>query len=824
MLNIWLTRIFAVHLQPKSGKPYAVYLGSNYKMIEYKKLGFAHLMKLMLRYWQWFLLSVVICLCAALLYVRYVTPVYKFSARVLVLQADNPGHGSSNRMLKYVKNVGSVSKALGVDNEVEMLWSSALMQDVVMSLKLYTDYRVDGWPKRRLVYATQPISVDLDPVHLDSIDKIAYDEYCSISMKMKRKSDRDSTILVDGILASDDDIVWGFKRKIKSFPAVIKTPYGTLTLTRNPNGESFNAGQVWYISIEPPLGKAMEYLGHLRVSQLEVPYYSYRRLERFYYKKSGIVKLTLVDRNKRRGVDILKQYAASYNRRANQDKNEVAEHTEAFINERLVKLSEELGQKDNSIVDIKQQSYLTKLADATQSVVQADRYSSKLIETEAELMMLNYLNEYVTQPENKYKIIPSNMGLRNGVTEKMIRQYNKIVQERKRMLMSASEESPQVKRLTSEADDINAAILAALQQAQQTVAIEHKGIGTQYAAYRGKIAGAPRAEKVLADVGREQKIKNRLFKILLQKREENSIAQSSIATHGKLIDEPMLEGKVRPNLWKALGIALGISIAIPYGVFFLLGFFRYKVENRKELEKMTELPIIGEVPMVSANVKKTAGIVVRFGENEAITESFRMIRSNVHFMLKSGEHTILFTSSTSGEGKSFCAANLAMSYALLQKKAILCGLDIRKPALGSLFNIEDKDKGISTLLSLAVVTEADVENQIQPSGLDEYLDILPAGPIPPNPTELFARESFAQVMSILKKKYDYVILDTAPVGLVTDTLLIGRHADMTVFVCRAFYTPGYSINQLNFLAEEKRLPNASFVINGVEAISQKAYN
>ena len=793
-------------------------------MIEYKKLSFAHLMKLMLRYWQWFLLSVVICLCAALLYARYVTPVYMFSARMLVLQADNPGHLSSNRMLKYVKDVGSVSKALGVDNELEMMWSVDLMRDVVKSLKLYTDYKVDGWPKRRLVYATQPISVDLDPLHLDSIDKIAYDEYCCISLKMRRESDRDSTILVDGILTSEDDIVWAFKRRVKTFPGKIKTPYGTLILTWNSQGEPFDTKQVWYADIEPPLGKAMEYLGHLRVSRLEDPYYEERWFERFYYKKSGIVKLTLVDRNRRRGVDILKQFVTSYNRRANQDKNEVALHTEAFINERLVKLSEELGQKDDSIVNIKQQGDLTKLADASQSVVMANRFNSKLIEAEAERMMLNNLKEYVAKPENKYKIIPSNMSLRNDVTERMIRQYNRIIQERNRLLLSAAEESPQVKILTSEADEMKTAILTALRQAQQTVAIEKRGIGAQYAAHRGKIASAPLAEKVMADVGRELKIKNRLFKILLQKREETSIAQSSTAIHGKLIDEPLLEGKVRPNLWKYLGIALGISIAIPYGVFFLLGFFRYKVETRKELEKMTELPIIGEVPMVGENVKETAGIVVQFGENETITECFRLIRSNVHFMLKNGEHTILFTSSTSGEGKSFCAANLAMSYALLQKRTILCGLDIRKPTLSRLFNMEDKDKGISTLLSLAVVTDADVEKQIQPSGLDEYLDILAAGPVPPNPTELFARESFGQVMTILKKKYDYVILDTAPVGLVTDTLLIGRHADMTVFVCRAFYTPGYSINQLNFFAEEKRLPNASFVINGVETLSQNIFN
>ena len=785
------------------------------KMKVRNSLGFAHLIKMVAHRWQWFLLSVVICLCAALLYVHYVTPVYKISGRLMIHQSDNYGHRGSTRMLRYVSNLGEVKRTEGVDNEIEMLWSSTLMHDVVMSLKLYADYRVKEGRKKRQVYATQPVSADLDRFHLDSIDKIAYEDYCSIDMLLKRKSEQDSTILLKGVLDCNDESVWTFQRQIKTLPEVIETPFGTLTLTKNPNGEPLTAGQEWLICIEPPLATALDCLGRLGVTKLEKESDSYRWLRSYFLKMSSIVELTYVDHLKRRGLDIINQIAISYNRRANDDKNEIALRTEAFINERIARLSKELGQTDESIKEIKQQGDLTNLADGARSIAQADRFGSELTEAQAQGMMLDYLGEYISKPENKYEIIPSNMGMRNSVSEEMIGKYNEIVQERKRLLRSASEESPQVKTLTAEADEMSAAIQAALQQAKHLTATEQERLMSQYSNFRGKVFDTPVAEKALTDAGRQQYVRNRLFKLLLQRREENSIALSSTSNHGKLIDEPMVEGQIRPNLWKAFCIALGVGICCPFAIFFLLGFFRYKIENLKDLEEMTERPIIAEVPLAGDDVKGKAGIVIRSGVNEPITEAFRMMRTNIHFMLKGEGNTILFTSSTSGEGKSFCAANLAMSCALLGKRVILCGMDLRRPALGQLFALEESGKGLTILLGMEEITEADVCNQIVPSGIDQNLDLLQAGPIPPNPTELLARESFGQVMAILKKMYDYVILDTAPVGLVTDSLPIGCYADMTIFVCRAEFTPNYAVAQLNQLSIENRLPNTCFILNGL---------
>ena len=769
-----------------------------------------------MRHWQWFLLSVIICLCLAQFYYNYVTPVYQLSAKMLIKQPDNVRHRSSNRMLKYVQNVGSVSNTEGLENEVEKLWTSTLMRDVVMNLKLYADYKKKGKLKDSTVYATQPISVDLDPLHLDSLDLLAYDEFRSINLRMYRKSDSDSVIRVIGILESDDEIIGSFKHKIKELPAFIDTPFGTLTFTKNHQGEPLKAGKDISVTIEPPLYKALTYLSRLSVSTDQQNYEDEERWIRTYIlKMTSMAKLTLSETNVRRGMDVLRQMPISYNHLANADKNEIALRTEEFINNRLVSLSKELNSRDRSITNIKQQGQLTSLTDASRSVEMANKLSTELTEKLSQQMMIADLKQYVDAPENRYAIIPSNTGQKDGVYVKLIDQYNRIVQERNRLLKSASEESPQVKQLTSTADEMHAAISTALQQAQQTTDIAQKGIGSAYSRFQGQVKGASKTERELADEARQQAVMKRLYKLLLQKREENSIKLSSSSNHGKLIDEPLLEGKIRPKFWIIHGIALGAGIAIPYAFFFILGFLRYKLDDHQELESLTTLPIIADVPFASEDRKEKAGIVARSGSNDRMADVFRQMRLNVCFMLKGEGNTILFTSSTSGEGKTFCAANLAVSFALMEKKVILCGMDIRKPALGVLFELNDLDKGLTPLLQMKDVTIEDVKSQIQPSGIEDNLDLLLAGPVPPNPAEVLTRDSFSQVMTILKKEYDYVILDTAPVGLVTDTLNIGRYANTTIFLCRAGYTPKYAIGQLNDLADQGKLPSPCFVINDV---------
>ena len=269
-------------------------------------------------------------------------------------------------------------------------------------------------------------------------------------------------------------------------------------------------------------------------------------------------------------------------------------------------------------------------------------------------------------------------------------------------------------------------------------------------------------------------------------------------------------------------IALILGLAIPAGVIFIVNFMRYKIEGHDDVAKLTSLPILADVAIASETAKTKADIVVHENQNNQMEEVFRSLRTNLQFIMAENEKVVLFTSSTSGEGKTFTAANLAVSFALLDKKVVLVGLDIRKPRLAELFEINDHQHGITNLLTQPDPTAADVKKQILKSGISNNLDILMAGPIPPNPAELVARKSLDQVIDILKETYDYVLIDSAPVGLVTDTLQIGRVANATVFLCRADYTPKEAFGYVNDLAKEKKLPNMCVVINGID-MSKKKY-
>ena len=540
-------------------------------------------------------------------------------------------------------------------------------------------------------------------------------------------------------------------------------------------------------------------------------------------KQTSIAELTLKNQDTRRGLDFLNQLAICYNRQANADKNEIALKTEEFINGRLEKIDAELGSTENSLENYKKRNAVTSLeADAAQSLTQSSQYESKLSEANSQIQLLDYLREFVDNPRNEYKIIPSNIGLNDHASTALIASYNQSVQDRNRLLRSASEEAPQVRTLTATLGDLQSSIRTALLQARRSADIQRQSIQRQYSKYQSRIGSTPEKERVLTQIGRQQEVKSGLYLLLLQKREENSISLAATADKGKLIDEPQSMGKVSPKGAIILLVAVVLGLGIPFAVLLVIQLLSFRIEGHDDLLRLTRLPVVADVPVASDNVKTAAGIVVQANKNNQIDEIFRSMRTNIQFMMKEHDQVILFTSSTSGEGKTFLAANLAVSFALLGKKVILCGLDIRKPALGRLFNLKDRTVGISQLLVKDQISDTDLRTTICPSGVNDNLDLLLAGPTPPNPTELLARENLHQIVEMLKKEYDYVILDTAPVGLVTDTLQISRYANVNCYVCRADYTPKTNIGLVNTLAEEEKLKNVCIILNGVD-MSKKKY-
>ena len=326
----------------------------------------------------------------------------------------------------------------------------------------------------------------------------------------------------------------------------------------------------------------------------------------------------------------------------------------------------------------------------------------------------------------------------------------------------------------------------------------------------------------MKQIDRQQEVKSGLYLMLLQKREENSISLAATADKGKLIDIPQLVGQVSPQRSMILIIAFLIGIAIPSLAIFLIKLFSYKIEGHDDVLKLTKLPILADVPVASDTAKTKADIVVHKNQNNQMEEIFRSMRTNLLFMMKEGEKVILCTSTTSGEGKTFIASNLSMSFALLERKVILVGLDIRKPRLAELFGLDDHHHGITNLLTKEKPTWSEIESQILSSEINKNLDLLMAGPIPPNPTELIARPALEIIIDNLKQHYDYILIDTAPIGLVTDTMQVGRIANTSVYLCRADYTPKDSFRLINDLAFEKKLPNMCIVLNGVD-MSKKKY-
>lgn len=772
---------------------------------EKSSFDFATIYTVLILNWKWFVLSLIICMGAAHIYLRYATPIYQSAAKLLI--KDDEGSRSSfkgGNSIMSATNLGIISNSNGIDNEMEILKSRTLAQQTVYDLKLYVNYRHEGKLKDHILYGDQEVNIDMDLEHLKKLN-------APMNLKITREGRNyhvtgSYNVPIDNNSFNPEAV--NIDKTFSALPATIGTRVGVVRFTQNGNymlrdGESLKATMI------APEIAAGKYVGNLNVTESS--------------KTTTIVDLVLNDEIPQRAIDYLKQLAIVYNRQANEDKNEIAVRTEQFINQRLEKINAELGSTEGQLENYKKRNNMVELKmNATQAVANADQYAQKLSEANTQVALLDELTRYMNEPSNRHQPIPSNVGLSDASATSLINEYNKIALQRNQLLHSASENSPTVTPLTAQLDDLNSSIKRAMTQARAGLRIQRNSIAAQAGKYEGQINNTPEQERMLTQIGRQQEVKSGLYLMLLQKREENSISLAATADKGKLIDTPVFAGKVTPKNYMIMLIALILGLAIPAGILFLLEFFRYKIEGHNDVAKLTDLPIIADVAIASERAKTKADIIVHENKNNLMEEIFRSLRTNLQFLLKQHDKVIMFTSTTSGEGKTFIASNVAISFALLGKKVILVGLDVRKPRLAELFEIDDHHHGITNLLVKDEVNWSNVKEQIVPSGINDKLDILMAGPVPPNPGELVTRESLEQTMEQLKEHYDYILIDTAPVGLVTDTLALGRISNATVYVCRADFTQKASFGLINSLSMEKKLPNMSIVLNGVD-LSKKKY-
>ena len=762
--------------------------------IDVKELLFKYLI-----HWPWFVGAVVACLIAAWVYLHVSTPVYNISATVLIKDDKKGGSAGMLSGLESLGLDGMISSSQNIDNEIEVLRSKTIVKEVVEDLGLYISYTdEDEFPSRNM-YKTSPVQVSLTPQEADLLE-----EPMIVKMALQPQGSMDVTVKID-----DDE----YQKHFEKLPAVFPTDKGTLAFFLTPDSvlsskrtsEETTASEKTTrnitATINKPLAVAKWCCKNMTIEPTS--------------KTTSVAVISLKNSNVQRGKDFINKLLEMYNINTNNDKNEVAQKTAEFINERISIISKELGSTEKDLESFKRGAGITDLtSDAQIALTGSAEYEKKRVENQTQINLLQDLQKYMRN--EGYEVLPSNIGLQDLNLAAAINRYNDVLVERKRLLRTSTENNPTIINLDTSISAMKENVQVSLDRVLRGLFITKADLDREASRYSRRISEAPGQEREFVSIARQQEIKAGLYLMLLQKREENAITLAATANNAKIIDEAIADdAPVAPRSKITYLIALILGVGIPVGVIYLLELTKFKIEGRADVEKLTSAPIVGDIPLTD---EKQGAIAVFENQNNLMSETFRNVRTNLQFMLGNDKKVILVTSTVSGEGKSFISGNLAISLSLLGKKVVIVGLDIRKPGLNKVFNISKREQGITQYLANP---EKNLMDLVQLSDVSKNLYILPGGTVPPNPTELLARDGLDKAIETLKKNFEYVILDTAPVGMVTDTLLIGRVADLSVYVCRADYTRKNEYTLINELIDGNKLPNLCTVINGLDLKKRK---
>ena len=755
-----------------------------------EEVNFQELLFRYLIHWPWFVASVLFCVICAFAYLKVATPIYNVSATVLIKDEDKGGGATMASELEKMGLGGMMNTKSNVDNEVEVLKSKSLALEVVEQLNLYVSYRnEDGWLSKEM-YRTSPVLVSLTPQEADQLEK---------PMKVKMN------LLDPGKM--DVEIEVGekkYQKHLDKLPAVFPTDEGTVAFLANSDTLAGKWGKVQHItaSIGKPMAVAKGYSKALFIAPTS--------------KTTSVVTISLKNSSTQRGKDFINKLIEVYNINTNNDKNEVAQKTAEFIDERIAIISKELGSTEQDLETFKRTAGITDLSSEAKIALEGNaEYEKRRVENQTQISLVKDLQRYLQGSD--YEVLPSNVGLKDEALAIAISKYNEMLMERNRLLRTSTENNPTIINLTSSIHAMRANVVASMDATLKGLQITKADLQREAKRFSQRISDAPTQERQFVSIARQQEIKAGLYLMLLQKREENAITLAATANNAKIIDAAIPdEAPVAPNKIMILALALVMGAGIPVGIIYLFSLTKVSIEGRADVEKLTTLPVIGDIPV--ADGLQGSSIAVFENQNNLMSETFRGIRTNLQFLLEEGQKVIMVTSTVSGEGKSFVSANTAISLSLLGKKVVIVGLDIRKPGLNKVFNLSTKEQGITQFLT---DPKRNIMDLVQQSDINSNLFILPGGAVPPNPTELLARKGLEEAIEQLKKHFDYIVLDTAPVGMVTDTQLISRIADLTVYVCRADYTRKSEFALVNELATTSKLPRISIAINGLDLKKKK---
>ncbi len=728
------------------------------------------------RYWKWFVLGIAVALVIVFIYLRYTTPVYSVSSSIILKEAQTqrlePTMGAMDGL-----QLGGLAAVSNLENEIYILQSRSLIRNVINRLNLHTSYIVDGRIKNTDLYNQSPVVVSMAQSKLDSLKQ-------NILFEMTVDN---GSVSVSGLFdGMQQDTVFTV------LPAQLHTPLGDISFTRRP-GSVMDSRQV-NVVIQHPEAVIRQYRGSLSVQQAS--------------KQASVLNLSINTPYPQKGRDFLNMLVEVYNNETIEDNKMEAFNTQAFINERILIINDELSEAERDVEDYKRSQGLTDLqADLQRSMQMGSQYEQQLVQVETQLNVVNSLNQYINDPGNENKTIPANVGLEDPTLAATTSEYNRLVLERERLSQSMTDDNPAMVRLDEQISGLRQNINSSINSVQQGLSIQRRDARNQTNIYGGRIGSIPTQEREFMELSREQQIKASLFLMLLQKREENALQLAATANSAKVLDEAILDGKVSPRSMILLLAALMLGVLIPAGIIYLMDILQYKIRTRADVDRVSKVPVLGEIPVHDED----DNVAVLENETRPIDEAFRMARTNLMLTLGSDNKVVVFTSTVSGEGKTFVAINMAISTALLDKKVLLVGLDLRIPRLREYLGLETRD-GVTSYLS---GFEKDIDKLIVPSGIHPKLDVMPAGPIPPNPAELLSRETLDHAIEKLKEEYDYIFLDSAPSAEVTDTLVLSRVTDATVYVCRVDYSSKGNLRFANNLMQEKKLKNMVLVVNGV---------
>ncbi|MBQ9230823.1 MAG: AAA family ATPase [Prevotella sp.] len=737
----------------------------------------------------WFLFSCLICVLLAFSYIYFSHPAYKVRGRMLIVDKRTNSNVNAALMLQNQMPFGlgsNITGNVGVESEKEILHSNIIAKDVVYSLGLHTEYRLQKILKSQLLYKTQPINVEVSDKLLNYFDE----ELPLIKHRINLKIIKDE----NGYEISGK--MWANRKKTKiqkqffeALPAVIHTDVGDLRLVENTSLKSnykkrySDKDYSLRVDIIPPMTMARRFIKKMQLNSASK-------------KATYVVNLDLEDENMMRGIDFINYLIKFYNERTNDIKHKEVALNDEFVNKRLERLDEELDSADTRWELSKKHYQVTEAKiDAEEVMTKKSAYESQLVNFGIQQQLLDYLNEYIRDPSNRFELIPVNVGVYSGDAVSMIGRHNQLVNDRKMLLKSVSEQSVQVKQTTQLIDELHPVILTAIQRDRESLLLRKRVAEKEYNKYMGKVSSAPEQERVLTEISRSRNIKQGVYMTLLQKREENALELSTTIDKGRQIDETLFLKKTKPMKIVALAFAIVFGIMIPYVILFLRRSLKKNIETEVDLALLTRLPLIGNIPTNPRND----------------SETFRTIRTNLLHMLKGNMKIVLVTSANEGDGKTFFAVNVAKSFAMIGEKTLLCDLNFRHPSVASELSINANGR-LTSLLQNRILAKETVLDAVEKTEVPS-LDILTAKVDgPSHPADLMAPKPLLFLMDCLREKYDIIVLDSSSIGKYSDVLIDGL-ADLTCYVCCSGSTPKASIEELQKMKSDFRLPSPCIVMN-----------